>query len=159
MDSSERSTPTSSCPNSATISTPSQGSSDATSTIKCCSAWVTASPVGAAAASDASVGTSLDLPTEPYAKVTYRIALPLLERNLLRLRESIFWEESERFGATTRVDLERLVANDFLVRWTGSATFTQETEGVRWFSQLTLFQNLHEGRAISYQLRDSCRVG
>jgi hypothetical protein len=101
---------------------------------------------------DASVGTSLDIPTEPYAKVTYRIALPLLERNLLRLRESIFWEDSERLGATTRVDLERLLTDDFLVRWTGSATFTQETEGVRWFSQLTLFQNLHEGRAISYQV-------
>jgi hypothetical protein len=101
---------------------------------------------------DVSVGTSLAIPTEPYAKFTYRIALPLLERNLLRLRESIFWEESERFGATSRIDLERLLADDFLVRWTGSATFTQETEGVQWFSQLTLFQNLHEGRAISYQI-------
>ena len=101
---------------------------------------------------DTSVGTSLDIPTEPYAKLTYRIALPLLERNLLRLRESLFWEENERFGATTRIDLEQLMADDFLVRLTGSATFTQETEGVRWFSQLTLFQNLHEGRAISYQL-------
>ena len=101
---------------------------------------------------DASVGTSLDIPTEPYAKLTYRIALPLLERNLLRLRESIFWEESEHFGATTRVDLERLLTDDFLVRLTGSATFTQETEGVRWFSQLTLYQNLHKGRALSYQV-------
>ena len=101
---------------------------------------------------DASIGTSLDIPTEPYAKFTYRIAVPLLERNLVRLRESIFWEENERFGATTRIDLEQLIADDFLVRLTGSATFTQETEGVRWFSQLTLFQNLHEGRAISYQV-------
>ena len=101
---------------------------------------------------DASVGTSLESPTEPYAKVTYRIAVPLLERNLLRLRESVFWEESERLGATTRIDLERLFTDDLLGRWTASATFTQETEGVRWFSQLTLYQNLHEGRAISYQV-------
>jgi len=78
--------------------------------------------------------------------------LPLLERNLLRLRESVFWEESEHLGATTRIDLERLFTDDLLGRWTASATFTQETEGVRWFSQLTLFQNLHEGRAISYQV-------
>jgi len=101
---------------------------------------------------DASVGTSLDSPTEPYAKVTYRIAVPLLARNLLRLRESIFWEESERLGATTRIDLERLFTNDLLGRWTGSATVTQESEGVRWFSQLTLYQNLHDGRALSYQV-------
>jgi len=101
---------------------------------------------------DVSAGTSLALPTEPYAKLTYRIAIPILERSLLRLRESVFWEESEHLGATTRIDLERLLSDDFLVRLTGSATFTQETEGVRWFSQLTLFQNLHKGRAISYQL-------
>jgi hypothetical protein len=101
---------------------------------------------------DASVGTSLESLTEPYAKVTYRIALPLLARNLLRLRETIFWEESERFGATTRFDLERLFSDDLLGRWTGSATFTEETEGVRWFSQLTLYQNLHNGRALSYQV-------
>ena len=101
---------------------------------------------------DVSAGTSLALPTEPYGKLTYRIAIPILERSLLRLRESVFWEESEHLGATTRIDLERLLSDDFLVRLTGSATFTQETEGVRWFSQLTLFQNLHKGRAISYQL-------
>ena len=101
---------------------------------------------------DASLGTSLQSPAEPYAKLTYRIALPLLERNLLRLRESVFWEDSERFGATTRFDLERLFTDDLLGRWTGSATFTQETEGVRWFSQLTLYQNLRNGRALSYQV-------
>ncbi len=101
---------------------------------------------------DASVGTSLELPTEPYAKAAYRIALPLLARNLLRLRESVFWEGSERLGATTRVDLERLFTDDLLGRWTSSATFSQETQGVRWFSQLTLYQNLHRGRALSYQV-------
>ena len=71
---------------------------------------------------------------------------------LLRLRESIFWEESERLGATTRFDLERLFTDDLLARWTGSATFTQETGGVHWSSQLTLYQNLHDGRALSYQV-------
>jgi hypothetical protein len=101
---------------------------------------------------DVSVGTQLDSPKDVYVKSTYRIAVPLLARNLLRLRETIFWEESEGLGATTRFDLERLFTDDLLARWTGSATFTQETEGVRWFSQVTLFQNLRDGRAISYQV-------
>lgn len=100
---------------------------------------------------DAGIGARLDSSLLPYAKATYRIAVPLLERNLLRLRETVFWEDSERLGATTRFDLERLVSENFLARWTGSATFTQETEGVRWFSHVTIYQNLHGGRAISYQ--------
>jgi hypothetical protein len=101
---------------------------------------------------DAGVGTSLAWPLDPYAKGTYRFALPFFERNVLRLHETIYWQEGEgRFGATTRFDLERLLAEDFLMRWTGSATFTQETEGVRWFSSVTLYQNLGDGRAFAYQ--------
>lgn len=101
---------------------------------------------------DVGVGTSFNAPDEPYVKGTYRIAVPLLERNLLRLRETVFWERSEGLGATTRFDLERLFSDDLLARWTGSATVTQETQGVRWLSQVTLFQNLGVGRAISYQV-------
>ena len=101
---------------------------------------------------DAGVGVKLDWPLDPFAKGTYRLALPFLKRNILRLQETIFWQESEgRFGATTRIDLERLLAEAFLVRWTASGTFAQETEGVRWFSSLTLYQNLGNGRALAYQ--------
>jgi hypothetical protein len=77
--------------------------------------------------------------------------VPFGDRNLLRLDETIFWEEDEGFGATTRVDLERSLGEDFLVRWTGSGRFTEETEGVRWFSSLTLYQNLGDGRAFAYE--------
>lgn len=100
---------------------------------------------------NAGLGFRLDSSMLPFAKATYRISVPLLERNLLRLRETVFWEDREGLGATTRFDLDRLISDDFLARWSGSATYTQESEGVRWFSHVTLFQNLREGRAISYQ--------
>ena len=100
---------------------------------------------------DTSIGAKLDWPAEPYVKGTYRLALPFLDRNLLRLQETIFWQEGEGLGATTRADLERLLTDAFLVRWTGSGRFTQETEGVRWYSSLTLYQNLGNGRAFAYQ--------
>jgi len=101
---------------------------------------------------DADVGAELGLPMDPYVKGRYRIALPFLERNVLRLRETIFWQHSEGAGATTRFDLERLLAERFLVRWTGSGTLTQNTEGLRWFSSVTLYQNLGDGRAFAYQV-------
>ena len=100
---------------------------------------------------DAGVGAKLRWPVEPYAKATYRYARPFLDRNVLRLRETIFWEEQEHFGATTRVDLERLLAEDYLVRWTSSGAFSEKTQGVRWFSNLTLYHSLGEGRALAYQ--------
>ncbi|MBS1200625.1 MAG: hypothetical protein H6R27_1303 [Proteobacteria bacterium] len=101
---------------------------------------------------DVGVGLTLESPVGPYIKGTYRVAVPMFERNLLRLRETVFWEEPEGFGATTRFDLERLFTDALLARWTVSGTFSQETEGVRCFSSVTLFQNLRNGRALSYQV-------
>lgn len=101
---------------------------------------------------DFDVGTELGFPMDPYVKGRYRITLPFLERNVLRLRETVFWQQSERAGVTSRFDLERLLAERFLVRWTASGTWTQNTQGVRWLSNATLFQNLGTGRALAYQL-------
>lgn len=100
---------------------------------------------------DADIGSKLRWPLEPYLKGSYRLGVPFGDRNLLRLDETIFWREDEGFGATTRFDLERLLAEDYLVRWTGSGTFTEKTEGVRWSSRLTLYQNLGDGRALAYE--------
>lgn len=100
---------------------------------------------------DAGVGAELGSPVEPYAKGTYRLGVPFGEHNLIRLHETIFWKEDEGFGATTRFDLERLLAEDFLVRWSNSGRFTERTEGVRWVSSVTLYQNLGGGRAFAYE--------
>jgi hypothetical protein len=100
---------------------------------------------------DTSVGARLDWPPDAYVKGAYRLTQPFFEHNLLRLQETIFWLEKDGFGTTLRVDLERLLAQDFLVRWTNSGSFTQETEGLRWFSNLTLYQNLRNSRALAYQ--------
>lgn len=101
---------------------------------------------------DTSVGARVDWPPDVYAKGAYRLTQPFLERNVLRLHETVFWREEDGFGTTSRVDLERfLLDDDFLVRWTGSGTYAQETEGVRWFSNLTLYQSLGDQRALAYQ--------
>ena len=100
---------------------------------------------------DADIGARLRWPLEPYVKGTYRLGVPFGDRNLLRLDETIFWRAGEGFGVTTRFDLERLLAEDFLVRWTSSGAFTGETEGVRWLSSLTLYQNLGGGHALAYE--------
>jgi hypothetical protein len=101
---------------------------------------------------DTSVGIDLDWPPDPYVKGRYHLALPFLDRNLMRLNETIFWRADDGFGTTTRLDLERLLSEAFLVRWTGSGTFSEETEGVKWYSNVTLYQNLGAARAFAYQV-------
>jgi len=101
---------------------------------------------------DFDAGTELSLPMDPYVKGRYRVTLPLFEHNMLRLRETVFWQKSERSGITSRFDLERVLSERFLARWTTSGTWTQNTEGVRWLSSVTLFQNLGGSRALAYQV-------
>jgi Arm DNA-binding domain len=81
-----------------------------------------------------------------------RVARGDLAPVTLTVRETVFWQHSEGSGATSAFDLERLLAERFLLRLTGSATLTQNTQGVRWFSSETLYQNLGASRALAYQL-------
>ena len=101
---------------------------------------------------DTSAGVKLRWPPEPYVKGGYHLALPFLERNLLRFNETLFWRSEEGFGTTTRFDIERLLTDDLLIRLTGSGTFSEDTEGLEWFSNLTLFQTLAAARAFAYQI-------
>ena len=72
---------------------------------------------------DASAGLRLTSPIDPFVKVSYRYKRGTQERLLLRLRETVFWENSEQFGLTSRVDLEKVLDEAWLARWTVSGTF------------------------------------
>jgi len=102
---------------------------------------------------DADVGVRVRFPVDPYVRGSYRYAMPIGDRNLLRLRETIFWQETQRFGTTTRVDWDRVLTDNFFTRWTGSGTFSQETVGMQWYSTLTLYQILRHKRALAYELK------
>jgi len=102
---------------------------------------------------DGDVGVRVRFPLDPYVRGSYRYAVPVGERNLLRLRETIFWQETQRFGTTTRVDWDRVLTDNFFTRWTGSGTFSQETVGMQWYSTLTLYQVLRHKRALAYELK------
>lgn len=101
---------------------------------------------------DADVGVRLRFPMDPYVKGSYRFVRPIGERDLLRLRETVFWQKSERLGTTGLIEWDRILAQDYLLRWTNSGTFSQNTEGVRWYSTLTLYQLLSDERAFAYEL-------
>jgi hypothetical protein len=101
---------------------------------------------------DADAGVRLDLPLDPYIKGSYRYTRPLGRRNLLRLRETIFWQNSEGFGSTALVEWNRVVGRDYLLRWGNSGTFSEESDGVRWYSNLTMYQLIDSQRAFAYEL-------
>lgn len=100
---------------------------------------------------DAGVGVRVDLPLDPYARTRYEIVRTFAERYVLTARETLFWQNSEGFGTTTRVVLDRALADKLLLRWTNVGKYTEETLGVEWYTQLTLFQSLNDRTGLAWQ--------
>jgi hypothetical protein len=100
---------------------------------------------------DAGVGVRVDWPLDPYARARYEIVRTFNERYVFSARETVFWQNSEGLGTTTRVNLDRALSDRFLVRWTNLGKYTQETLGMEWYTQLTLFQSVNTRTGLAWQ--------
>jgi hypothetical protein len=101
---------------------------------------------------DATAGLRIKSPIDPFVKVSYRYKRGTPERLLVRLRETVFWENSEQFGLTSRIDLERVLDEAWLARWTASGTLSEKSEGVRGYTALTAYRSLPDRRAVGAQI-------
>jgi hypothetical protein len=99
-----------------------------------------------------SVGVKLRVPPEPYVKARFRRAWQLSDSTLLRLNPILYWKSDEGIGSTLNLNIDHLLSDKFMVRWSGSGNISQdnEVEGVLWNNWLSLFQALTDRNAISY---------
>src|SRR5678815_259958 len=102
---------------------------------------------------DVGVGVRVDIPPDPYARARYEIVRAFGEHWVFTARETVFWQNSEGFGTTTRTYLDRALSDTLLLRWANLGKFTEETIGLEWYTQLTLFQSLDERTGLAYQLQ------
>jgi hypothetical protein len=100
---------------------------------------------------DAGVGVRVDLPMDPYARARYEVVRTFAENYVFRGRQTLFWQNSEGFGATGRFNIDRALSDRFLLRWSSLGKFTEETLGMEWYSQLTLFQSLGNRTGLAWQ--------
>jgi hypothetical protein len=101
---------------------------------------------------DVSGGIRLSTPLDPYVRASYRIVLDAGERSLVRIRPIAFWQQSEQFGVTTRVDYDRDLSDRFFMRVTASGTYSGRSFGLRGYGNATLFHRLSPYRAMAYQV-------
>ena len=91
-------------------------------------------------------------PIDPFVKVGSRYERGDPQRVRFTWRETVFWQNSEQFGLTTRLDLERLIDDAWTVRWIGSGTISERSEGVRGYTSLTAYRGIGDRRAIGAQV-------
>jgi hypothetical protein len=101
---------------------------------------------------DAGAGMRVSLPLDPYIKGSFVYVRGASQDGLLALRETLFWERMQRFGVTSRADLERIYGLRWLVRWTGSTTFSQVSQGMLGWSTIDVVRGFATRRAIALEL-------
>ena len=94
-------------------------------------------------------GVRLRSPPDPFVQASYWYHTNLTDDLLLRARQTVFWENEDGFGTSTPVNLEWLAAQHRMLRWGNYARLAEGTDGVRWNTNLTLYQGLSESRAIA----------
>ncbi len=104
---------------------------------------------------EADAGLRVRSPLDPFVKASYRFMRGASDRTLFGFRETVFWQNSEKVGFTSRIDIERIIDDVWLLRWTGSGTISERTEGVRGYTALTLLRGLTHRRAIAAQIFSS----
>jgi len=101
---------------------------------------------------DAGAGVRVRFPMDPYVKGSYIYVRGDLNRTMFTFRQTVFWQNSEQFGTTTRMDVERLVRTLWLLHWTGSATLSQQTDGVRGYSAFDVLRPLNPREALAFEV-------
>jgi hypothetical protein len=101
---------------------------------------------------EADAGLRLASPLDPFVKGSYRFSRGSSETTLFGLRETVFWQNTEKFGLTSRIDVERILKDVWLLRWALSGTISERTEGVRGYTALTMMRGLPNRRAVAAEL-------
>jgi hypothetical protein len=101
---------------------------------------------------DAGAGVRLRFPMDPYIKGSYIFERGRSDRGLFSVRETLFWQNSEGAGATTRLDLERVFERQVLLRYTLSGTRSQKSEGLRGYSSILMLHGMPNRRAVAFEV-------
>jgi hypothetical protein len=94
-------------------------------------------------------GVRLRSPPDPYVQASYWFQERLSDQLLFRARQTVFWENEDGFGTATRLVFERALGDTRMLRWGNHLRISEATDGMRWNTNLTLFNALSASRAIA----------
>ncbi len=94
-------------------------------------------------------GVRLRSPPDPYVQASYWYQDRLSQNLLFRARQTVFWENEDGFGTATRLVFERAFGDTRMLRWGNHLRVSEVTDGLRWNTNLTLFNALSARRAVA----------
>lgn len=94
-------------------------------------------------------GVRVKYPLESFARTRAQYTHKLGDVTLLRVGETLFWKNTEKFGETTEVELARQLNPKTLLRWSNAGTWAQESQGLEWGTELSLLRELSPKSAVT----------
>jgi hypothetical protein len=87
----------------------------------------------------------------PYVQARFGALWELADNQAVALRETVFWTQADRLGATTTLSYEITLSPSLVGRWLNSATITQVSKNFEWSSTLGAYQSLGEQRLLTLE--------
>ncbi len=87
-------------------------------------------------------GVKFSDPPDPYVRFRLRVTEPLGEAALVRITPSVIWYRDEGLTRSLRLDVERRLGENILLRGTQSFLRKEQEPGVLWGTSLTLYDRL-----------------
>lgn len=92
---------------------------------------------------------SLSGSLSPNVKLRYRYLHPLGEGWYTRYTQSLYWDKDKDTGIELRGDLERVIADNTLLRLTLDADYWRAETGVNWLAGAALLHRLNDRSALA----------
>ncbi len=99
---------------------------------------------------DIGAGVRVKIPPSLYVRTRLLHVRELAHAVIGRLIVTPFWDAKEGFGESNQIDLDRQIAPRTLLRWSNSATITEESNGWDWASEVGILQQLSPKSAITF---------
>ena len=97
-------------------------------------------------------GVRIRSPLDPYVKADYTKSHGTPAQLQIIARQTIFWEQSEHAGVTSRLDLNHFLSEQALMQFSVAGTLSQRSDGLRGFAAGTLLKSLSDDRALVMSL-------
>ena len=87
-----------------------------------------------------------------YTQARYRKQWALTEQDRIDFRETIFWNNKDKFGSTTALDYEHAFTPTLSLHWQNATTISEKTDDFAWGSSLGLFKRFGDDRILSGEM-------
>jgi len=87
-----------------------------------------------------------------YTEARYRKQWALTEQDRIEFRETIFWNNKDKFGSTTALDYEHAFTPTLSLHWQNATTISEKTDDFAWGSSLGLFKRFGDDRILSGEM-------